>query len=1355
MAHLHRHIISAILITSFLSVTSSRLPSLTDVYRIDDGIPQNIVRLQRYTDIIIVGGRNALYKFTPDLNLTSQFFTGPYPDSLECRPDPLPCEQARILTDNDNKVLLQLRNLPFVLSCGSIWQGTCSLYTVSLNITKTKEFDKSLVVNYVASRAETVAFYGEGSHTDVLFSASTYDDRPVRYHPFPVAARTSKKDSLKLAADEGNTASFVDVVEAYKKPYKIHYIYGFAYDGFAYFVTVQNPGVSLTIFETRLARVCQKDLSFFTYTEVPLKCVDGERTYSVAEVATLHMSGGSTRKKKSESVDETATLSVAFGKPYSGMGFVNDPSLGSGLCQFKMTDVVAMFENTTTDCNNGGQAASLQRLLHGETLLRCQEYKPTGGVNFCAQGPNYYIESRLHLPGTLTITRKDSLMTSLLMLRQGEAPRQRNIAWIGDSNGHLSKYLIAGRTAKLLGSTDISQQEESTIPPRVRKSVAVDADGNFGYFLTGRSVVKFPVGSCSIYNDCASCMRASDDPLGCGWCDGRCAHQGECDTTVDTAQCPISIEKVYPTRGPVTGGTLLTIEGDNLGTQHEPDHSSIRVTVGDVVCPLFSWNFTTVQCTVPAAGNATSAGIRISVNDTYYSDDKLYDIMDTQLLEEPFQYLDVSIFGMYPTFGPMSGGTNLTIEGLNLDSGTNHVVRVGIYPCEILSLSNEAVTCETPNVTTAALTSSAMRVVYLVEDKEVLWSCGEQCIQNSFFKYSIDPVVESVVPKSAPFAGGTNITVRGTNLNSVYKPMLVFQGDENDGGNTISTQCLAMLGGSTMTCAVPSLYNSTIVNQARITKFNLRNSALLVHGYFQMDSLKLGSKPGQTSFDFLYRPDPEFETFTGEGNEVEVGLDDLTLEIPGKNLDSIIFRKDVNIKVGDVDFACNITDIQPTALFCSLRKDEFSEESEHSVEVILAGRSYSVGALRLVPAKVASHTGLIAAVVVVVFIVVVIVAGVLYYIKIRSKKTVPEYFVDYNNRGDDGNRANNYVRPNDAEAREALMAHAFELDSETIAMLESEKILFKREYLILGPVIGQGQFGCVYRGTLELEGKGEVLSVAVKTLHNNSRGVELDGQAFLEEALIMKDFHHTNVLSLIGLCVDTDGQLMVITPYMKYGDLLSYIRDERNSPTVKDLITYGIHIAEGMNYLSSQKFVHRDLAARNCMLSEDFTVHVADFGLSRDVYEKDYYSGDNKKTKLPVKWMAPESLEKGIYNHKTDVWAYGIVLWELMTRGVTPYPEVDNWDIVNFLKQGRRMQQPSFCPDILYEIMLQCWEEDPKKRPPFSRLVQDVTNVITTLQKRKRDKEVGLKVTYVNYPRTEGDEEDDDDDDEAGPSYQR
>jgi proto-oncogene tyrosine-protein kinase Met len=225
------------------------------------------------------------------------------------------------------------------------------------------------------------------------------------------------------------------------------------------------------------------------------------------------------------------------------------------------------------------------------------------------------------------------------------------------------------------------------------------------------------------------------------------------------------------------------------------------------------------------------------------------------------------------------------------------------------------------------------------------------------------------------------------------------------------------------------------------------------------------------------------------------------------------------------------------------------------------------------------------------------------------------------------------------------------------------------------------------------------------------------------------------VLQLIGIVMDADQMPLVVLPFMTHGDLLSYIRNENNSPSVRDLMEFGIQIADGMAYLSNLKFVHRDLAARNCMLDDSMVVKVADFGLSRDIYERDYYSSDDRKAKLPVKWMALESLEKGIYNTRTDIWSYGVVLWELMTRGVCPYPEVDNWDIVKYLKLGRRMLQPSYCPDALYGLMLRCWDVEPGRRPLFPELSVSVRNIITTMQVMGH-RHVGLGVNYINTTDT-------------------
>lgn len=273
--------------------------------------------------------------------------------------------------------------------------------------------------------------------------------------------------------------------------------------------------------------------------------------------------------------------------------------------------------------------------------------------------------------------------------------------------------------------------------------------------------------------------------------------------------------------------------------------------------------------------------------------------------------------------------------------------------------------------------------------------------------------------------------------------------------------------------------------------------------------------------------------------------------------------------------------------------------------------------------------------------------------------------------------------------------------------------------LSLNRLIGKGQFGCVYEGRLAhgstpSNDYGPVTheKVAVKT----TKGADITEEcleAFLKEGMLMKDFDHKNVLSLIGVAFADNGLPMIILPYMGNGNLKTFISNPQAMLTVRQLVDFGLQVANGMAYLSEHKFVHRDLAARNCMLDEQFIVKVADFGLSRDIYAKEYYSSDDHKAKLPVKWMAIESLIKGVYTSKSDVWSFGVLLWELLTRGVTPYPDVTNWDVRLYIQSGRRLARPDNCPEFLYKIMLSCWNENPDERPTFRKLFGDLASLIT------------------------------------------
>ncbi|NWT41111.1 RON protein, partial [Chroicocephalus maculipennis] len=297
---------------------------------------------------------------------------------------------------------------------------------------------------------------------------------------------------------------------------------------------------------------------------------------------------------------------------------------------------------------------------------------------------------------------------------------------------------------------------------------------------------------------------------------------------------------------------------------------------------------------------------------------------------------------------------------------------------------------------------------------------------------------------------------------------------------------------------------------------------------------------------------------------------------------------------------------------------------------------------------------------------------------------------------------------------------------------EVKDILIPEERLITHRhrVIGKGHFGSVYHGTYVDPLLGE-LHCAVKSLHRITDVEEVE--EFLREGILMKSFHHPQVLSLLGVCLPRHGLPLVVLPYMRHGDLRHFIRAQERSPTVKDLIGFGLQVALGMEYLAEKKFVHRDLAARNCMLDESLTVKVADFGLARDVFGKEYYSiRQHRHAKLPVKWMALESLQTQKFTTKSDVWSFGVLMWELLTRGASPYPGVDPYDMARYLLRGRRLPQPRHCPDTLYGVMLSCWAPAPEERPSFTGLVGELKHVLATLE---GEHYVNLAVTYINLER--------------------
>ncbi|XP_017558145.1 tyrosine-protein kinase Mer [Pygocentrus nattereri] len=304
-----------------------------------------------------------------------------------------------------------------------------------------------------------------------------------------------------------------------------------------------------------------------------------------------------------------------------------------------------------------------------------------------------------------------------------------------------------------------------------------------------------------------------------------------------------------------------------------------------------------------------------------------------------------------------------------------------------------------------------------------------------------------------------------------------------------------------------------------------------------------------------------------------------------------------------------------------------------------------------------------------------------------------------------------------------------------------QDVMILRNLLSIGKVLGEGEFGSVMEGHLK-QPDGSCEKVAVKTMKLDNFS-QREIEEFLNEAACMKDFNHPNVIRLLGVCLEVGPghfpKPMVILPFMKYGDLHSFLLRSRigESPQylpTQTLLRFMIDIAMGMEYLSSRNFLHRDLAARNCMLRDDMTVCVADFGLSKKIYSGDYYR-QGRIAKMPVKWIAVESLADRVFTVKSDVWAFGVTMWEIATRGMTPYPGVQNHEIYDYLLEGHRLKQPNDCLDELYSIMFSCWRTDPMDRPDFTK----VREMLEKLLEKLPDSSSRNNIIYINtsFPEEE------------------
>jgi len=241
------------------------------------------------------------------------------------------------------------------------------------------------------------------------------------------------------------------------------------------------------------------------------------------------------------------------------------------------------------------------------------------------------------------------------------------------------------------------------------------------------------------------------------------------------------------------------------------------------------------------------------------------------------------------------------------------------------------------------------------------------------------------------------------------------------------------------------------------------------------------------------------------------------------------------------------------------------------------------------------------------------------------------------------------------------------------------------------------------------------VEVAIKTMKVNS----MSPDAFLAEAQIMKQCNHPKLVKLYAVCTDREPYY-IITEYMKNGSLLTYLRNENNSLSLQSLVDIAGQIANGMCYLKERRLVHRDLAARNVLVGEKISnvpeVKIADFGLARKLMDEENIYAAQEGAKFPIKWTAPEAATKGNFTTKSDVWSYGVLLFEIFTKGHVPYIGMHNREVIEQVQRGYRISRPANCPPPIYEEMLKCWNADPTARPTFEHLYSFFDDYFVAIQ---------------------------------------
>uniref|UniRef100_A0A3Q3SJ75 Macrophage-stimulating protein receptor n=1 Tax=Mastacembelus armatus TaxID=205130 RepID=A0A3Q3SJ75_9TELE len=1292
--------------------TSRRLVDFTVKYslphfQMDKPIQNIAVNQDEHQREVYVGCQNVIIAVNDTMEKLWEVKTGPVgsPDCETCQVCDTDADPGDpVNTDNEVLLLDPAKSyLPYLYICGSTQHGICYFIDISAPkpepqcLYKKQRNSPSNCADCLASPLGTKVTIVDDGATSFFFVAASVNKKVAQRYP-----RRSISVVRPLATEDGfdMIMNGLTVLPNLQDSYKIDYIYSFSTSEYVYFLSLQreNPSKSNSPFQTRLGRLPISIPEVWMYREVVLECrYEPKRrrrrdafkdiVYNGIQAAYFGRAG----KDLADELGLNETEDILYGV-FAQVNDHSQPQKNSALCAFSLAKVNHVIDKGVEACCSSGTEQLSRGLCHFQPCESCP-HENSEGNDTCSAMPTL-VSKPYYRVDLFNSQMKDVLFTAVLVTTIGD----HTLGHFGTADGRilqvtLTRYKPFVYANYSLGETSVS------------RTAAVYSKDSL-LFVAGNKMFKVPTAGpgCAHFMTCSTCLMAPGF-MNCGWCSGICSRQQECTLQWNKDSCSPDIIEFFPKMAPAGGETEVTLCGWEFQSSPRPPMINgkthiIRVGSGTLCTVLPEKSSSDVLvCKVEEKRPNQNLTITLQVHEGIVKGQ--YSIKGTAQMSG-FSFVEPSITQIRPDYGPVFGGTMVTLTGPYLSSGIWRDIFFADKKCNIQSISKgngtlSSVVCQIP----AAAGVGNVSVKTVIDNFEVR--------ATEMFFYKENPVITSIKPQCS-FTRGSKLVIEGQNLDSAHETVVGYI-SKNPLIHALEQVCNGTTNGTHLECWTPAF-------QEEIPDEKSDSGEIFI----RMDG---SSDLWKRRFD--YHPDATVIPFENEDKELFLKPGDTEVSMHHKKLNTVSTCMKISMTIGGV--YCNAK-VLLNELTCRIPKGLVIPSKGLPVKVFVNGDVYDVGT---VVCDYRNNHSVIAGIALCIIAALIVGAGLALFVMVRIKKK---------KRANIENRLSTILSRNRMASINELTPtgdYRRDLSNQTSGSggMAFQGLLYAASYDHLSvPLMPRDNISMVSLSSELLEEVKDVLIPAEMLRIEDSqiigKGITDLGEVdqFLREGIIMKGFNHPNILSLLGIMLPNEGLPLVVLPYMKHGDVRHFIRSDKRNPTVKDLIGFGLQVAQGMDYLAQKKFVHRDLAARNCMLDETFTVKVADFGMARDIYDKEYYSvQDHKRAKLPVKWMAIESLQTQKFTTKSDVWSYGILMWELLTRGASPYPDVDPYDITHYLLKGRRLLQPQFCPDDLYTVMLACWDPEPECRPNFHNLVTEVQHILSCLE---GEHYISLKVTYVN-----------------------